>query len=122
MAEKAQVDRWFSALCAVPWLVVASPYLAASAFWLALSRWPRPMLDDPKQFATVPFHLAFVVFQFLFLSSFLAIPLPMGLALWNHRKILSDWRSSLRFGVFAFGLLAIWLVAHYDRVWDWFLD
>src|SRR5690242_2789626 len=121
MTNGERVKWWFPALCAIPWLVVVGPYIEACVVRLVLSRWPRPMLDDPKHLTTAPLHL---VFQLIFLLSFLVIPLPMFLALWNCRKTCSDRRYSVGIGVLAVGLLAIWLVNHYDpgRVWDWFLD
>jgi hypothetical protein len=63
--DTERVGRWFSALCAIPWLVTVSAYAEACVARLVLSRWPRPMSDDPKQLATAPLHL---VFQLLFLS------------------------------------------------------
>lgn len=79
------------------------------------------MLDDPKRFILPPLHLAS---QLLFLSSFLAIPLTIFLALWNYRKTLNDLRYSIRVALCAVGILAIWSLNHYDPgpVWDWFLD
>jgi hypothetical protein len=104
-------------MCAVPWLVVVGSYMEACVVRLVLSRWPRPMFDDPKQLATAPLHL---VFQLLLLSLGAVIPFPIVFALWSWDKILKDWRYSVRIGAFAVGLLAIWFVAHYDpgRVWD----
>ena len=119
MTQRARVEWWFSAACAIPWLVAVSPYLEACVFRLTLSRWPHPM-DDPGQSPS----LVLSVFYALFLLSFLAIPLPMFLALWNYPKILHDRRYSIRVAVMAVGLIAIWCLNHYDpgRVWDWFLD
>jgi hypothetical protein len=123
MTEKARVEWWFSAACAIPWLALASPYLGACVFRLTQSRWPRPMLDEPGQVWMSPFY---PVFQLLFLLSFLAIPLPMFLALWNHHKVLHDRRYSSRVAVFAVGLAAVFVVfvIHYDpgSVYDWFFD
>src|SRR5262245_731564 len=120
MTQRARVEWWFSAACAIPWLAALGPYLEACAFRLSLSRWPRPMLDDPGHVLASPLLL---VLDALFLLSFLAIPLPMFLALWNYRKILADWRYSIRIAVMAVGLIAICCLNHYDpgRVWDWFL-
>jgi hypothetical protein len=116
-----RVERWLSALSLIPWLLIIGAYMEACVVRLSLSRWPRPMFDDPKQLATAPLHL---VFQVLSLSLRVAIPLLLVFGVWNGSKILNDWRNSLRIGIFAIGLLAIWLLAHYDpgRVWDWFLD
>jgi len=79
------------------------------------------MLDDPGQ---VPASPLLFVLDLLILLAFVAIPLPMFLALWNCRKILSDWRYSLPIAVFAVGWKAIWLLKKYDpgRIWDCFLD
>ncbi len=121
MADRERVERWFSALCAIPWLMVVAPYMEACVARLVLSRWPRPMSDDPKQLATAPLHL---VFQVLLISLVVAIPLLIAFAVWNWRKILRDWRYAAHIGVFAVGLLAIWLLVGYDpgHVWDWFFD
>jgi hypothetical protein len=115
------VDRWFSALCAIPWLVTVSAYAEACVARLVLSRWPRPMSDDPKQLATAPLHL---VFQLLFLSLIVVIPLMIAWVMRNWRKVIRDWRYRLRFGLFAVGVLAFWTLTHYDpgHVWDWFFD
>ena len=79
------------------------------------------MLDDPKELATAPLHCVFLV---LVLSMGIAIPLLIVWAIQNWRKIQSDWQYRVRIGVFAMGLLAFWLLVHFDpgRVWDWFLD
>jgi hypothetical protein len=120
-ANRAWVGRWFSALCAIPWLVTLSAYAEACAARLVLSRWPRPMSDDPKQLATAPLHL---VFQVLFLSLIFAIPLMITWVMRNWRKVIRDWRYSVRLGLFVVGVLAFWTLTHYDpgHVWDWFFD
>jgi hypothetical protein len=112
---------WFSALSAVPWLVIVGAYLEACVARMVLSRWPRPMFDDPKQLATAPLHSAI---QILLVSLFVTIPLVIFWAVWNWRKIFSDWRYRACIGAFAAGLLAFWALAHYDpgRVWYWFFD
>jgi len=121
MAERARVERWFSALCAVPWLLVVGAYLEAYAARLVLSRWPRPSYDDPKQLATAPFHL---ILQLLLLSLGVAIPIVVFLAAWNWRKVCSDWRYRVHVAVFLVGVATFWVLANYDpgRVWDWFFD
>jgi len=86
------IERWFSALCAIPWLVIIGAYMEACAARLVSSRWPRPMFDDPKQLVTAPLHL---VFQVLLLSLGVAIPVLIVFALWNWPKILIDWWLSL---------------------------
>jgi hypothetical protein len=79
------------------------------------------MFDDPKELATAPLHL---VFQLVLQSLEAVIPVLVVSAVWNWRKLLSDWRYSVQLGVFAIGLLAIWMSSHYDpgRVWSCFLD
>ena len=79
------------------------------------------MFDDPKQFAPAPLDWAVNVIELLF---FAAIPLLIGWAVWNWRKILTDRRYSVLIGVFAVGLLAIFILSAYDpgRVWKWFWD
>jgi predicted membrane channel-forming protein YqfA (hemolysin III family) len=80
------------------------------------------MFDDPKQFAPVPLDWAVNVLE---LSFVVAIPLLIGLAVWNWRKVLTDWRYSVLIGVFAAGLLAVLILSTaYDpgRVWEWFWD
>ena len=121
MADRERITRWFSVLCAIPWLVTSGAYLELCVARLVLARWPRPMLDDPKQLATAPLHCVLVV---LLLSLGGTIPLLVVLAVWNRRKVLSDWRYSLRIGVFAVGLLTFWILTHYDagHVWEWFFD
>jgi hypothetical protein len=115
------VDRWFSALCAIPWLVTISAYAEACVVRLVLSRWPRPMSDDPKQLSTAPLHL---VFQLLFLSLIVAIPLMIAWVMRSWRKVIRDWRYRVGFGLFVAGVLAFWTLTHYDpgHVWDWFFD
>jgi hypothetical protein len=121
MADRERVEWWFSALCAMPWLVAAGPYIEACVVRLALSRWPRPSFDDPGQLATAPLHSVISVLQ---LSSVLAVPLLIVSVALMWRKILSNWRYAVWIGVSAVGLLALLLLVHYDpgRVWDWFLD
>jgi hypothetical protein len=79
------------------------------------------MFDDPKQFVPAPLGWAVNVLE---LSFVVAIPLLIGLAVWNWRKVLTDWRYSVLIGVFAAGLLAISILSAYDpgRVWEWFWD
>ena len=119
--ETKRVAWWFSALCAIPWLLIVAGYMEACVVRLVLSRWPRPCLDDPKQLSTAPFHL---VVQIIFLSLGCAIPLLVAFAAWNWRKVLGDWRYSIRSGAFVVGLFAIWVLVHYDpgQIWNWLLD
>jgi hypothetical protein len=119
--DAGRVDRWFSALCAIPWLVTVSVYAEACVARLVLSRWPRPMSDDPKQLATAPLHL---VFQQLLLSLIIAIPLMIAWFMRNWRTVIRDWRYRVRFWLFVVGVLAFWTLTHYDpgHVWDWFFD
>ncbi|PYT96246.1 MAG: hypothetical protein DMG36_00795 [Acidobacteria bacterium] len=80
------------------------------------------MFDDPKQFAPAPLVWTVNVLE---LSFVVAIPVLTGLALRNWRKVLTDWRYSVLIGVFAAGLLAIFILSTaYDpgRVWKWFWD
>jgi hypothetical protein len=121
MKDGKQPSAWFSIVSVLPWIVIASVYLEAGAARLVLSRWPRPMLDDPKQLPTAPLH---AVLQILVVSLTLAVPLMIGSAAWNWRRVFSDSRYSVRILVFGGGLLALWLLATHDpgRVWHWFLD
>jgi hypothetical protein len=122
MTARARISWWFSALCAIPWLLIVGVYTEAFVARLVLSRWPRPMFDDPKQFAPAPLDWAINVLELSFVVS---IPLLIGLAVWNWRKVRSDWRYSALIGVFAAGLLAIFILSTaYDpgRVWKWFWD
>jgi hypothetical protein len=41
-----RVERWLSALSAIPWLLITAVYTEACVVRLVLSRWPRPMFDD----------------------------------------------------------------------------
>jgi hypothetical protein len=121
MTDRKRFEWWFSALCAFPWLVTGGVYLEASVVRLVLSRWPRPMFDDPKQLSTAPMHL---VLQLLLMSLGIVIPLVIILAAWNWRKLFSDWRYTVCIGMFAAGLLAMWILSSYDpgHIWDWFVD
>jgi hypothetical protein len=98
MTNRNRVEWWLSALCCVPWLLLVGPYVEICFARLVLSRWPRPMLDDPKELPTAPPHF---VFQLLVLSLVVAIPLLIAFTAWNWRRILSDWRYSARVGAFA---------------------
>jgi hypothetical protein len=121
MTKGARVERWFTALCAVPWLMVGGAYLEAFAARLVLSRWPQPSHDDPKQLATAPVHL---VLQLVLISLGVAIPLVVVFVMWNWRKVVSDWRYRVRIAVFGVGVAAFWILTRYDpgRIWDWFFD
>jgi hypothetical protein len=79
------------------------------------------MFDDPKQLATAPLH---AVIQLLMVSLAVTTPLLIVWAVWNWRKVSRDYRYGARIGVFAVGLLAIWIITRYDpgRVWYWFFD
>jgi hypothetical protein len=119
--DRERIRLWFSMLCAIPWVVIAGGYLEVCIARLVLSRWPRPMLDDPKELATEPLHL--IVWVFI-LSLGVATPFLIGFAIRNRRKIFNDWRYLVRIGMFATGLFAFWLLIYFDpgRVWYWFLD
>lgn len=105
----------------MPWVGLFGVYAEACLARLFLSRWPRPMLDDPKQLTTAPLHL---IFQLALLSLLIVIPIVVVSAVRNRRKFLTDRRYTAKLSLFAVGLLAIWIVFHYDpgRVWYWFLD
>jgi len=79
------------------------------------------MTDDPKNIAIELLHLLVLLF---FVSLPATIPLTIVLAVWNWRKLLRDWRYSVRVGAFAVGLLALWMLINYDpgHVWYWFFD
>jgi hypothetical protein len=121
MNGRERMRWWFLALCATPWLLIVGVYLEACVARLMLSRWPRPMVDDPKQFVPAPLDWAVNVLE---LSFVVAIPLLVGLAVRNWRKVLTDWRYSVIIGAFGAGLLAIFILSAYDpgRVWKWFWD
>lgn len=116
-----RMSWWFSALCAIPWVLIFATYIEARVARLVLSRWPRPSLDDPAQLGTAPFHL---VVEVMFFSLSCAIPLLVALTAWNWRKVLRDWRYSVWIGGFVVGLLALWVLVQYDpwHIWDWLLD
>lgn len=109
MKNTERIKPWFSALCLVPWLAIGGVYAEACIVRVLLSRRPRPRLDDPKQLATAPHHLAF---QLVLLFLVFVIPVVVVSAISNWRKLLSDWRYSAQLGVFAIGLLAIWMSSH----------
>ena len=122
MTGRERIGWWFSALCTMPWLVIVGAYLEACVVRLVLSRWPRPMLDDPKNLATAPLHF---VNQILLVSLFVSIPLLIVWAAWNWRKIIfGDWRYRVEMGVYSVGLLVVWALIRYDpgHVWYWFFD
>jgi hypothetical protein len=76
--------KWlFTALCAIPWLIIFGAYFEICVARLALSRWPRALTDDPNIVAMEPLHLLVLL---LFLSLVVAIPLVVVLAAWNWRK------------------------------------
>jgi hypothetical protein len=118
MADKERVEWWFSALCAIPWLALAGPYIEACIVRLVLSRWPRPMVDD------LQLNLLDLLIWTFLISSVIAVPLLTFSAALKWRKVLSNWRYTVHIGVAAVGLVALVLLFHYDpgRVWDWFLD
>ena len=103
-SDKQRIEWWFKALCALPWLVVLGPYIEACVVHPVLSKWPRPMLDDPKNLPTALLHC---VFSLLFFSLSVAVPVMLLLVFSKWRRILSDRRYSVRVGMFAFGLLSI---------------
>ena len=121
LQRSKRLERWLTMLCLTPWLLIVGAYMEAFVVRLLLSRWPRPMLDDPKNLATAPLHL---VLQILSLSLIVTTPLLMIFGARNWRRMLEEKRYSLMMGVFAVGLAAFWLLNKYDpgRVWDWFLD
>jgi len=118
MANRERVEWWFSALCAMPWLALAGPYIEACVVRLVLLRWPRPMVDNLRLNL-----LDLLVWMFL-ISSVIAIPLLILLVTSKWREIRGNWRYAVHISVAAVGLLALVLLFHYDpgRVWDWFLD
>jgi undecaprenyl pyrophosphate phosphatase UppP len=79
------------------------------------------MYDDPMQFAPAPLVWVVDALELSFLGS---IPLLFGLTVWNWRKGVTDWRYSVLLGVFAAGLLAIFILSIVDPglVWKWFWD
>jgi hypothetical protein len=122
MTIRARIEWWFSALCAIPWLLIVGVYTEACAARLVLSRWPRPMLDEPKGFASTPLDWMVSVLE---VSVLIAVPLMIAFAAWNWRKVLTDRRYSVGVCVFVAGVLAIVILsAVYDpgRVWHWFWD
>ena len=118
MANRERVEWWFSALCTMPWLALAGPYVEACVVRVVLSRRPRPMVDDLQLNL-----LDLLVWMFL-ISSVIAIPLLILSVTSKRREIRGNWRYAVWIGVSAFGLLALVSLALYDpgRVWAWFLD
>jgi len=122
MMTARQWTKWlFTALCAIPWLIIFGAYFEICVARLALSRWPRALTDDPNIAAIEPLHFLVML---LFLSLVIAIPLVVVLAAWNWRKLLSDWRYSTHIAAFATGLLVLWILINRDpgNVWYWYLD
>jgi hypothetical protein len=121
VTDRKRIGLWFSILCAIPWVVIGAAYVEVCIARLVLSRWPRPMLDDPKELATAPLHCVFLL---LVPSMGIALPLLIVWVLRNWRKVQSDRQYRVHIGVFAVGFLAFCLLVHFDpgRVWDWFLD
>ena len=110
-----QWTKWlFTALCAVPWLIIFGAYFEICVARLALSRWPRALAIEPLHFLVM----------LLFLSLVVAIPLVVVLAAWNWRKLLSDWRYSAHIAAFATGVFVLWILINRDpgNVWYWYLD
>lgn len=117
-----QWTKWlFTALCAIPWLILFGAYSEICVARLALSRWPHALTDDPNIVAIEPLHLLVML---LFLSLVVAIPLVVVLAAWNWRKLLSDWHYAAHIAAFATGLLVLWILIDRDpgNVWYWYLD
>jgi hypothetical protein len=102
-------------------MMIGGVYLEFCWERLVLSRWPRPMLDDPKDLVT---ELLGLVVWVLLLSLLLAVPSLIVLVIRNWRKIINERQYLVRIGVFAAGLLAFWLLVHFDpgRVWYTFFD
>jgi len=49
MMTARQWTKWlFTALCAIPWLIIFGAYFEICVARLALSRWPRALTDDPN--------------------------------------------------------------------------
>jgi hypothetical protein len=117
MTGEARIEWWFSPLCAVSWLVIFGAYLEVIIARLSVSRWPRPMLDDPKQLATAPLHS---VNQILLFSLVVTVPLLIVWAAWNWRKFsFGNWRYRAGMSAFTVGLVVVWALMQYDpgRVW-----
>lgn len=121
MASKQWTKWLFTALCAIPWLIILGAYFEICVARLALSRWPHTLADDPKIVAIEPVHLLVML---LFVSLVIAIPVVVVLAAWNWRRLLSEWRYSAHIVAFAIGLLALWILIDYDpgNVWYWYFD
>jgi hypothetical protein len=115
MTGRARVEWWFSAPGAIRWLLIVGVYTEARVARLVLSRWPRPVFDDPKQFAPAPLDWAVNVRERSFSCHSVADRFGrMELAQGSCRlAILSAyWRI-------AAGLLASFILSVYDsgRVW-----
>ena len=122
MMTAKQWTKWlFTALCAIPWLILFGAYFEICIARLALSRWPRALTDDPNIVAIEPLHFLVML---LFLSLVVATPLVGVLAAWNWRKLLSDWRYSAHIAAFATGVLLLWVLIDRDpgNVWYWYFD
>ena len=125
MADNERISRWLVAASVMPWLAAVVPYIEAIAARAALSRWPRPMLDDPKGLPTGWLHCVFIL---LLLSAWvvvivLLVLLPVSVAK-HWREFRTDWRYSAYAATFCIGVATLWVVIHQDpgRVWNWFLD
>ena len=116
-----RIERWVSTVCAIPWLAISVIYTEALAARLVLSRWPRPMLDDPKWLGSWGFDC---VGWLLLVSILWAIPMMIVFTLWNWRMVFDDKRYWVRIGAFVVGVLVLKSLQYYDpaHVWAWFLD
>jgi hypothetical protein len=121
MINKQPVERWFTALCTVPWLLITMAYVEWGCAFVALARWPRPNLDDPKRLATAPIHVAFQAMAF---SALAAIPVVVVIVAKNWQTIFLDRRYSVRVGAFVLGLVVVGALSRYDPgdVWKWLAD
>ena len=121
MADQGRIPKWFVAACLLPWVVLIDPYVEALVVRVVLSRWPRPILDDPKGLPTWPLHC---LFQLLFVSLGVAfVTLILSVARYWPR-LRTDWRYGAWTLGFCLGVATLWFASHSGPrwIWDWYLD
>jgi len=120
-AAAPPIDKWFLVVSSIPWLLIIAAYVEALAAWYFLGHWPRPMLDDPKNIATKPLHLIYVLLLLGFVPAFFLLVL---LTVSNCKAIRARSLYSVGWVIFVLGAIALFFVVRADpgNVWEWLAD
>ncbi|HYS55880.1 MAG TPA: hypothetical protein VER58_19130 [Thermoanaerobaculia bacterium] len=122
MLKSIRVERWFSAVCAMPLTTLGFVYFEAVAAAIALGHWPVPSLNDPKDLLTWPLHAFSTI---LLLSSFPMPILVLALVIKNWRFLRSPTTYWVRLTLFASGYALLFVVLPRldpGHVWEWWFD